>query len=49
MPQTTSQRNATARRILAAVKKIAGAGMRAFPSDATTFAKFEALVTKKAG
>jgi hypothetical protein len=48
-PQTTLQRNATARRILAGVKKIAGAGMRTFPNDPTTYAKFEALVNKKAG
>ncbi len=48
-PQTTLQRNAMARRLLAGVKKIAGAGMRAFVSDATTYAKFEALVTKQAG
>ena len=48
-PQTTAQRNATASRILAAIKKIAGAGMRSFPSDATVYANFESLITKKAG
>ena len=47
-PQTTLLRNAMARRILAGVKKIAGAGMRTFVSDPTTYAKFEALVSKKA-
>jgi hypothetical protein len=48
-PQTTATRNATARRILAGVKKIAGAGMRTFPSDTTLYATFEGLITKKAG
>jgi hypothetical protein len=48
-PQTTAQRNATARRLLAGVKKIAGAGMRTFVDDATIYANFEALVTKTAG
>jgi hypothetical protein len=48
-PQTTKDRNATARRLLDGVKKIAGAGMRAFVSDPTVYANFEALVSKKAG
>lgn len=48
-PQTTAQRNATARRILAGVKKIAGAGMRSFTDDATVYANFEGLVLKKGG
>jgi hypothetical protein len=48
-PQTTAQRNITARRILAGVKKIAGAGMRTFVGDATVYANFEALLTKAAG
>jgi hypothetical protein len=48
-PLTTAQRNATARRLLAGIKKIAGAGMRAFVSDATIYANFEGLVTKAAG
>jgi hypothetical protein len=48
-PQTTAQRNATGRRILAGVRKVAGAGMRTFPDDATLYASFEGLVSKKAG
>jgi hypothetical protein len=48
-PQATQARNATARRILAGVRKIAGAGMRSFPSDPTLYASFERLITKKAG
>ena len=48
-PQSTKARNATARRILAGVMKIAGAGMRAFPNDATAYASFERLTTKKKG
>jgi len=48
-PQTTAQRNITARRILAGVKKIAGAGMRTFVANATVYANFEALLTKAAG
>jgi hypothetical protein len=47
-PQTTKARNATARRILAGVKKIAGAGMRTFAANPTLYAEFESLVTKKA-
>jgi hypothetical protein len=47
-PQATKNRNATARRLLAGVKKIAGAGMRTFNEDQTTFANFEALITKVA-
>jgi hypothetical protein len=48
-PQTTAQRNATARRLLDGIKKIAGAGMRAFVNDQTIYANFEALTTKAAG
>ena len=48
-PQTTAQRNATARRVLAGIKRIAGAGMRTFVNDPTIYANFEALVTKKKG
>ena len=47
-PQTTRQRNLTARRILAGVKKIAGAGMRTFTDDKTVYANFESLVSKAA-
>ena len=47
-PQATKTRNATARRLLAGVKKIAGAGMRTFNADSTTYANFEALITKAA-
>ena len=47
-PQTTAQRNATARRILAGIKRIAGAGMRACVDDPAAYAKFERLVTKAA-
>jgi hypothetical protein len=46
-PQATKDRNAAARRLLDGIKKIAGAGMRSFPEDATIFASFEALVTKR--
>jgi hypothetical protein len=42
-PKTTQSRNATARRLLAGIKLIAGAGMRVFANDATTRAKFAAL------
>jgi hypothetical protein len=45
-PQTTMQRNATMRRILFAVDRIAGAGMIQFANDATTRAEFEALIQK---
>ncbi len=45
-PQTTKQRNATARRILDAVNDIAGAGVVAFMNNATERALFEALVKK---
>ncbi len=45
-PQTTKQRNATMRRILFAVDRIAGAGMIQFANDATTRAEFEALIQK---
>lgn len=47
-PLTTAQRNATARRLLAGIKKIAGAGMRAFADDPAVYANFEALLTKSA-
>ena len=46
-PQVTRDRNANARRILAAVKKIAGAGMRACVKDPKAYAAFEALVAPK--
>ncbi len=42
-PKTTKDRNAIARRLLAGVKRIAGAGMRVFASDPTTRAAFAAL------
>jgi hypothetical protein len=47
-PLSTQQRNATARRVLSGIKKIAGAGMRACVDDPTGFISFEALVTRKA-
>ena len=47
-PQTTQQRNAAANHVLADVKKIAGAGMRACVDDATAYASFEGLVQKGA-
>ncbi|MEP7124946.1 MAG: hypothetical protein ABJE95_28715 [Byssovorax sp.] len=47
-PLTTKERNTTARRIIAATKKIAGAGVLAFATNATVRATFEALI-KKAG
>jgi len=48
-PQTTAQRNVTARRILAGIKKVAGAGMRAFADDPTLYGSFEALAGKSRG
>lgn len=42
-PQTTAQRNATARRIQAGIKRIAGAGMRTFADNPSVYADFEAL------
>lgn len=45
-PQTTKQRNTTARQILAAVDAIAGAGAIAFDTSPTERALFEALVKK---
>ena len=45
-PQTTKQRNTTARKILAAVDAIAGAGAIAFDTSPTERALFEALVKK---
>lgn len=47
-PLTTKERNTTARRIIFATKRIAGAGVLAFATDATVRATFEALI-KKAG
>ena len=47
-PLVTRDRNATARRILAGVKKIAGIGMRTFVQDPTVYANFESLITKAA-
>lgn len=47
-PLSTKERNTTARRIIAATKKIAGAGVLAFATNATVRATFEALL-KKAG
>ncbi len=47
-PQTTKQRNATLRRILYAVDRIAGAGMIQFANDATTRELFAALIHKGA-
>jgi hypothetical protein len=47
-PLTTKERNTTARRIIAATKKISGAGVLAFATNATLRATFEALI-KKAG
>jgi hypothetical protein len=45
-PQSTMQRNATLRRILYAVDRIAGAGMIQFANDATEREPFEALIHK---
>ena len=45
-PKTTAQRNATAQRILVAVKQIAGAGLRTFVDNPTATAQFEALIKK---
>jgi hypothetical protein len=42
-PLTTKERNAIAKRLLAGVKRIAGAGMRAFAADPTVRANFVAL------
>lgn len=47
-PLSTKERNTTARRIIASTKKIAGAGVLAFATNATVRATFEALL-KKAG
>ena len=49
VPQTTAQRNATARSLLAGIKKIAGAGMRTFMDDAAVYAEFEGLIPKGTG
>ena len=46
-PQTTKLRNATARRILAAVGVISGAGVLAFATSETERAAFDALVRKQ--
>jgi hypothetical protein len=43
-PQTTKQRNATARRILASVDVIAAAGLIAFANSKTEREKFDALI-----
>lgn len=45
-PLTTKERNTTARRIIAATKKIASAGVLAFATNATVRATFEALLKK---
>jgi hypothetical protein len=42
-PKTTTDRNATAQRLLAGIKLISGAGMRAFSKDPALRAAFEAL------
>jgi hypothetical protein len=47
-PKTTKARNATARRLLAGIRLIAGAGMRTFASNKTLFDNFAALVGKGA-
>ena len=47
-PQVTHDRNVIARRILQAVKKIAGAGMRASLHDPQAYAAFHALIGGKA-
>jgi hypothetical protein len=47
-PQTTRDRNAVARRLLAGIKLISGAGMRTFASNPTLFANFAALTKKTA-
>jgi hypothetical protein len=46
-PQSTAARNACARRVLAGIRKIAGAGMRTFNTDATVYANFAALISTK--
>jgi hypothetical protein len=45
-PKTTRARNAVARRLLAGIKLISGAGMRTFASNPTLFANFAALSRK---
>jgi Asp-tRNA(Asn)/Glu-tRNA(Gln) amidotransferase A subunit family amidase len=47
-PAVTRGRNALANKILRAIKKIAGAGMRACAGDAAAYASFEALIVRKA-
>jgi hypothetical protein len=46
-PVSTADRNATAWRLIAGVKKIAGAGMRSCAADPTVYAQFEALANGK--
>jgi hypothetical protein len=50
-PLSTQQRNATGRRVMAGIRKIAGAGMRAFSTppnvNATIYANFAGLISKK--
>ena len=46
-PKATQARNATARRLLAGIRRISGAGMRVFAENPTLFDAFAAL-TKKA-
>lgn len=46
-PQSTAARNACARRVLAGIRKIAGAGMRTFNTDATLYANFAGLISSK--
>jgi hypothetical protein len=48
-PQVTRARNALANKILRAIKKIAGAGMRACTADPVAYAAFEALIVRKGG
>lgn len=45
-PKTTKDRNVTANRIIAAVRKIAGAGVVAFDTSPTERAQFESLIKK---
>jgi hypothetical protein len=47
-PQATKARNATARRLLASIRQISGAGMRVFAEDPTLYEAFASL-TRKAG
>jgi hypothetical protein len=47
-PQATKTRNATARRLLAGIRRISGAGMRVFADDPTLYEAFASL-TRKSG